>query len=361
MADRFNREKSIHLKKVNELKKEFPWYITEYIEAKKKHRMSPTTLAQYSRDYINFLKWLIEQDITHQRKLSDVPIESFGELRKSDAESYIDFLHIDRELSDVTVNRNISSLKSLFKYLSTQTEDADGECYFYRNVFAKIDLIRSEEDHSQKAATIASKIFQGNTDKEFLQHMVEEYPRQLSHRALAHHQRNIERDLAIVSLFLGSGIRVSELVQITLDDINFRQNSLNVLRKGNKKSVIMATKTSLDDVREFLKVRKEKYIALDNQKYVFVTKYAGKCNPLSIRSIQHIVGKYTETFILKRMSPHKFRHSFATKHWLANKDQVSLMRQLGHNSMETTTIYTNIDITDLEKQMDKMDEYTDQK
>ncbi|WP_100401100.1 tyrosine-type recombinase/integrase [Bacillus sp. FJAT-44742] len=72
--------------------------------------------------------------------------------------------------------------------------------------------------------------------------------------------------------------------------------------------------------------------------------------------MQHIVGKYTQQFVMK-MSPHKFRHTFATKHWLANKDQISLMRQLGHNSIQTTTIYTNMDMRDMEKRMEAMDEY----
>ncbi|WP_054637414.1 tyrosine recombinase XerS [Thalassobacillus sp. C254] len=350
-----SRETTVHLRKLQDLKQHLPWYVVEYLEVKQRKRMSPSTLSQYARDYISFFTWIVKQEISPEKTPSSVPVEVLADLRKTDAEAYVASLQADRGLSDDTVNRNISSLKSLFKYLTTQTEDAQGESYFYRNVFAKIELIRNTEDDSQKAAHVASQIFQGNTDKEFLQFMVEEYPTTLSSRALAHYKRNITRDVAIVSLFLGSGVRVSELVQLTLDDINFKQQTLTVLRKGNKKSVILATKSSLEDVKEYLKVRKELNIP-DSQKHVFVSKYGKTWSPLSVRSVQHIVGKYTQQFVMK-MSPHKFRHTFATKHWLANKDQISLMRQLGHNSIQTTTIYTNMDMRDMEKQMEAMDEY----
>ncbi|MDQ0255603.1 site-specific recombinase XerD [Evansella vedderi] len=356
MAEAKSRERTVHLKKLNELKTLLPWYVVEYIDVKKKNKMSPSTLSQYSRDFIRFLKWLIEQKITEATSIKDIPHQVLGNLRKDDVETYIESLEVDRELSEETINRNISSLKSLFKYLSTQTEDQDGECYFYRNVLAKVNLIRNTNDDSQKAALVAAKIFQGNTDKEFMRYLIEDYPLKLSKQGLSHYKRNCERDLAMISLFLGSGVRVSELVQLTLDDINFQNNTLKVLRKGNNKSVIKATKSSLDDVKQYLKVRKDRYRVPDSQKYVFVTNYRKECAPLSVRAVQHIVGKYTKSFAMK-MSPHKFRHTFATKFYLVNKDQVSLMRQLGHNSIQTTTIYTNMDMTEMEKQMDALDEY----
>lgn len=355
-AQPINREKTVQLRKLNKLKKEVPWYVEEYLDVKRGNRMSPSTLSQYARDFISFFTWLKKQQITDADAIHLIPYEDLGKLRKSEAQAYIDSLQADRGLSDTTTNRNISSLKSLFKYLSTQTEDEEGECYFYRNVFAKIDLLRDTSDDTDKAAQVATKIFQGNTDKEFLRFLVEEYPLELSTQALAHYKRNYPRDLAIISLFLGSGIRVSELVQLTIDDINFQNNTLNVLRKGNKKSVILATKSSLDDVKEYLKIRQDRYRVPKSQKHVFVTNYRKECTPLSVRAVQHIVGKYTQNFITK-MSPHKFRHTFATKHWLVNHDQISLMRQLGHNSIQTTTIYTNMDMSDLEKQMDALDEY----
>ncbi|WP_051314595.1 tyrosine recombinase XerS [Alteribacter aurantiacus] len=356
MAENLSREKHTQLKKLMELKSTLPWYVEEYLDVKRRRRMSPSTLTQYARDYIRFFDWMSKQQESPSKEMKHLPYSILSSMRKTDAEAYLDFLEIDRGLSDETINRNISSLKSLFKYLTTQTEDEEGECYFYRNVFAKVNLLRPEKDDSQKAEQVATQIFQGNTDKEFLRFLMEEYPLTLSGRSLAHYKNHIIRDFAMISLFLGSGIRVSELVQLTVDDVFVNQNKLAVQRKGNKKSVVLATKSSMDDLHTYLKIRKERYNVPDNQKHVFVSNYAKSCNPLSIRAVQHIVGKYTASFISK-MSPHKFRHTFATKYWLSNKDQISLMRQLGHNSVQTTTIYTNLDTRDLEKQMDAIDEY----
>jgi len=358
MAEKLSREKTIHLKKLQQLQKELPWYVQEYFDVKRQARMSPTTLSQYARDFLSFFKWLKAQGIS-DKDISLTPIEALSELRKSDAKAYVDYLEIDRQLSLVTINRNISSLKSLFYYLSNETEDDEGECYFNRNVFAKIPLLRDTTDHSQKANQVANMIFQGNTDKDFLEYIVTEYPKQLKGRPLALYKRHAERDVAIISLLLGTGMRVSELVHLTIDDIHFDKQTVSVHRKGDKKSVIIASESSLEDVKAYLEVRRSRYKVPAGQKHLFLSYYGKEWRPLSIRAVQHLVAKYTQPFVMK-MSPHKFRHTFATKHWLANKDQISLMEQLGHNSMETTTIYTNMTLEDKKEQMKRMESYKNQ-
>lgn len=357
LAKNISREKQRHLTKLFEMKSTLPWYVEEYLDVKRRARMAPSTLVGYAHNYVHFFQWLIDQQ-NEKMEIKNIPLSLLENLRKSDVEMFLDYLQVDRGLSDSAINRYIASLRSLFSYLTTETEDEDGECYFYRNVMGKIKAIRIKEDDASKADTVANQIFQGNTDKEFLRFLVEDYPEMLTKRAKTEYLKHQLRDVAIISLFLGSGIRVSELVQLTIDDINFPNRTLSVLRKGNKKSVILATRSSLDDVQEYLKIRKERYNVPDNENHLFVTFYNKQCRPLSVRRVQTIVSKYTQAFLMK-MSPHKLRHTFATKHWLANNDQIALMRQLGHNSIQTTTIYTNINMEDRLEQMDRLDEYSD--
>ncbi|EEK53254.1 Integrase [Bacillus cereus BGSC 6E1] len=112
-------------------------------------------------------------------------------------------------------------------------------------------------------------------------------------------------------------------------------------RKGNKRSSILATRSYLDDVQEYIKARSSKYNCPQDEDLLFVTNYKGKYTQLTVRAIQKLIDKYTSTFDEKR-SPHKLRHTYATNHYKENKDLVLLRDQLGHTSVEVTSIYTNI-------------------
>lgn len=353
------REKSIHLTKLNELKIKLPWYVVEYLDHELDQRKSPSTLLGYAHDFIRFFEWLIQEQITNQGSIQDIPHEVLEKLRKNDAKTYFTYLEHVKGYSDNTLNRNLSSLKSLLKYLTTQTENEDGECYFDRNVMAKIPMITDKNDISNRADEIAAQIFQNNDDRVFLEFVATQYEQMIENtKAYSYFKRDYERDIAILSLFLGSGIRVSELVHLKIDDIDPHDRKMRVLRKGNKKSTIMLTQTALGDVNEYIKVRTERYRVPDHEKSLFVTYYGKKCSPLSIRSVQNIVMKYTKAF-LKKMSPHKLRHTFATKHWVVNQDPILLMKQLGHNDINTTTLYTNMNMDQAQKAIDKLDEYRD--
>jgi integrase len=87
-------------------------------------------------------------------------------------------------------------------------------------------------------------------------------------------KRDIERDFAILSLFLGSGIRVNELTNLRIKDIDFSAKEVSVIRKGGKKDTVSNTPSSLADINKYLEVRKEKYKAREGEnEYLFVKNY----------------------------------------------------------------------------------------
>ncbi|USP55737.1 Tyrosine recombinase XerS (plasmid) [Bacillus thuringiensis] len=88
-------------------------------------------------------------------------------------------------------------------------------------------------------------------------------------------KHDTERDINILSLILGTGLRVSVAASLTISSINFRTRYIKVVRKGDKMSFILATQTALDDVQEYLKVRVVRYKYLDNKEILFVTNYKG--------------------------------------------------------------------------------------
>ena len=159
---------------------------------------------------------------------------------------------------------------------------------------------------------------------------------------------------AIISLILGTGLRVSEVASLTISSINFRQGTVKVTRKGNKRSSILATRSCLDDVQEYIRVGPSKYNCPQDEDLLLVTNYKGKYTQLTVRAIQKLCDKYSSAFDEKR-SPHKLRHTYATNHYKENKDLVLLRDQLGHTSVEVTSIYTNINNEKKREAVDRLE------
>lgn len=170
-----------------------------------------------------------------------------------------------------------------------------------------------------------------------------DYEKGLSKTQLRYFQRDKERDYAILSLFLGSGIRLNELANLRIRDINFRKETIRVIRKGDKTDIVQVVPDSLIDLKDYLSVRNERYGATNaDHEYVFVGKYQGATSPLSVRTIQDLVKKYTKAFNDNvAMSPHKLRHTYATNLLETSNDITLVMEQLGHTSTTTTMLYVH--------------------
>jgi site-specific recombinase XerD len=351
MAD--SRQHQTHQKKLEEMVKEMPSYVMEYVDDKLDTR-SPSTLLNYLHDYKIFFSWLIAERITDYQNIKDIPLSDLENLRLDDAKNFFKYLqrrevHINnketKKPEKVSINRKISALRSLFKYLTTQTENADGEPYFYRNVMLKIEVTKVKETLGARASKISSKIFQNDEDIHFLNFVQNKYENELPEesRMRFFFKRDRERDFSILSLFLGSGIRVNELSNLRLRDLDFEENRISVLRKGGKKDIVAVVPESMSDLKKFLDVRSQRYNAgNEDYDYVFITKSKNEPTPLSNRAIESLVKKYTKAYKSnKSMSPHKLRHTYATNLMDETGDIHLLMRQLGHTSTTTAALYSN--------------------
>ena len=135
------------LEKIDDLKKVMPWYVLDYYQSKLAVPYSFTTLYEYLKEYRRFFEWLIDADIARVDQIADIPIDVLEHLTKKDMEFFILYLrertllnsHSTRQgVSQTTINRTLSALSSLYKYLTEEVENADGEPYFYRNVMKKV-------------------------------------------------------------------------------------------------------------------------------------------------------------------------------------------------------------------------------
>lgn len=338
------------LEKIEEYKKLMPWYVLDYYQSKLTVPYSFTTLYEYLKEYKRFFDWLLESGVSNAAKIADIPLDVLENMRKKDMEAFILYLR-ERPLlnanttrqgvSQTTINRTLSALSSLYKYLTEEVENEAGEPYFYRNVLKKVATKKKKETLSARAENIKQKLFLGDETQAFLDYIENDYPSTLSARALSSFNKNKERDLAIIALLLASGIRLSEAVNLDLRDLNLRVMLVEVTRKGGKRDSVNVAGFAKPYLDAYLAIRRKRYKAEKQDTALFLTEYRGLTNRIDASSVEKMVAKYSENFKI-RVTPHKLRHTLATRLYDATKSQVLVSHQLGHANTQVTDLYTHI-------------------
>lgn len=355
-------KRELLLEKIDELKEIMPWYVLEYYQSKLSVPYSFTTLYEYLKEYRRFLEWLLDSGVANCHHIAEIELSVLENLTKKDMEAFILYLR-ERPLlnantrqngvSQTTINRTLSALSSLFKYLTEEVENADGEPYFYRNVMKKVSTKKKKETLASRAENIKQKLFLGNETIEFLEYIDCEYQNKLSKRALAFFNKNKERDLAIIALLLASGVRLSEAVNLDLKDINLNVMVIDVTRKGGKRDSVNVARFAKPYLANYLDIRKNRYKAENQDIALFLSEYRGVPNRIDASSVEKMVAKYSQDFKV-RVTPHKLRHTLATRLYDATKSQVLVSHQLGHASTQVTDLYTHIVNDEQKNALDKL-------
>ncbi len=266
-------------------------YISEYIGYLEIERgLSPNTICAYENDLVQFFEFLQNTDI--------------ASVSRKDFSNYIKFL-ARHELSPSSISRKIASIKGFFRFLSFKR-------YIIDNPAISITSPKLPK-RLPKVLTISEveKILKTGLD---------------------------ERQNAIVELLYSAGIRVSELVNLDIKNVDLIQKSIRVFGKGSKERLVPINKKCVDVIKKYLK--KRELIALKyNSKSNLFLEDNGK--PTTRQKIYKIVSEQGK-LINKHISPHTMRHSFAT-HLLENGADLRVVQELlGHASIVTTQLYTHI-------------------
>lgn len=350
------------LEKIDELKTTMPWYVLDYYQSKLSVPYSFTTLYEYLKEYRRFFEWILESGISNVNQIADIDLSTLEYLSKKDMESFVLYLRerpslntysTNQGVSQTTINRTLSALSSLFKYLTEEVEDENGAPYFYRNVMKKISTKKKKETLAARAENIKGKLFLGDETMAFIEYIDKEYQNKLSHRALSSFQKNKERDLAIIALLLASGVRLSEAVNLDLKDLHLNMMVIEVTRKGGKRDSVNIAAFAKPYLEEYLKIRAPRYKAEKQDQALFLTEYRGVPNRIDASSIEKLVAKYSQDFKV-RVTPHKLRHTLATRLYSATKSQVLVSHQLGHASTQVTDLYTHIVNDEQKNALDKL-------
>ena len=155
----------------------------------------------------------------------------------------------------------------------------------------------------------------------------------LGTRQAAFHEKTRLRDLAIMTLFLGTGIRISELVGLDVDDLDFNVNGFKITRKGGSQTILYFSDEVADALLAWLDER-AKYEELDEVPALFVSLQKKR---MSVRSVELLVKKYAQIVTpLKKITPHKLRSTYGTELYRETGDIYVVAEVLGHKDINTT-------------------------
>lgn len=155
----------------------------------------------------------------------------------------------------------------------------------------------------------------------------------LSDKQKQYHKKNVLRDVAIFTLFLTTGIRVSELISINVSDVDFESNAFRVIRKGGNAAILYFGAETKKALLNYLEQRKTA-MDFNASSPLFISMRGER---LTVRAVENIVKKYTQAAVpLKKISPHKLRSTFGTMLYNETEDIYMVADVLGHKDVNTT-------------------------
>ena len=245
-------------------------------------------------------------------------ISEITELNSVILENYIAILH--RQYQPKTVKRKIASIKAFFHYLEYKD-------YISSNPFNRVQIHFREPIKLPKTIPL---------------HIIETFLRTIyKQRRIAktrYQKKNALRDAAVIELLFASGMRISELCTLQNNDVNLQDGTILIYGKGNKDRRIQIGNTSV--IRILEEYRNEFNAEINKCNHFFANQNS---TPMSDQSVRRMINKYSEMALIDmHITPHMFRHTFATSLLDADVDIRYIQDMLGHSSINITEIYTHV-------------------
>lgn len=320
----YHEQKDIeNIKHLRELIKELPSFCSTFFRGIEPQTSTRTRIA-YAYDLRIFFEFLRQSNPEIAKMGDKIPLSVLEELTITDLEEYLEYLKCHpTETSEDVVNtergimRKVASLRSFYNYFyrNQQIEKNPAALLRMPKLHEK-EIIRLEID---EVARLLDLVEEGDklTDKQKL-----------------YHERTKVRDLALLSLLLGTGIRVSECVGININDVDLDACGVKVYRKGGKEAVVYFSDEVRDTLENYLDEREE-IEALPGHEDAFFLSLQKK--RMSVRSVENLVKKYSKLVTpLKKITPHKLRSTYGTSLYRETGDIYLVASVLGHNDVNTT-------------------------
>lgn len=295
---------------------------------------SEKTICEYLTDLRTFFRFykadkagiLIEAEELDKIDIVDITLEDVNSVNSDIIVRFLAYAGTDRSNNTTTRSRKLSSLRSFFKFMHDKRHLID------RNPTVEVDP-------PKKAKTLPKYL------------NVEEAVRLLEAVSADTESKTRQRDYTIITLFLNTGMRLSELVGLNLQSFDSNLEYVKVVGKGNKERIIYLNSAAREAVKKYLGIRLDPRYIRTSDKALFLSVRQQRISP---KTIQWMVNKYLDLAGLgsKGLSVHKLRHTAATLMYQSGKVDIRVLKDvLGHEQLNTTQIYTHVVSQNLEDAM----------
>lgn len=283
-------------------------HINKYLDyCSQQKRLNEKTIKAYHIDLDQFVNYISETQLT--------------DITQDTLEQYISCLN--QKYQPKTVKRKIASLKALFHYFEYKG-------LIVQNPFSKMQLRFREP-------VILPKTIPLHT----VEYLLKVIYNQQANAKTAYQRKNAVRDAAVCELLFATGMRISELCSLNINDVNLQDGTILIYGKGSKERRLQLGN---NDVIATLENYKAEFAAEIANGHNFFVNQSGR--PLSDQTVRRMIKKYSNfASIDLHITPHMFRHTFATSLLEADVDIRYIQEMLGHSSINITEIYTHVAVS----------------
>lgn len=322
MAENYYKEREINtLKKINTMLEDLPSMASEFILGISEYT-SPLTRLNYLYDVRIFFDYLVKR-VFKRKIIEELTLSDIESIEISDFENYMAYLSLyeingkEQTCNERAKSRKMATVRAFYKYFFNKGK-------IKSNIASKIALpkLHDKEIIRLDIAEMVKLLNLADSGDKFSEHQK------------AYHKSTKIRDVAILTLFLGTGIRNSELVGLNVEDIDFEDMSFAVTRKGGNRTILYFN----DEVEKTLKAWLQKRSTIEDlspDEHALFLSLQNK--RISVRTIQELVKKYAKIITpLKKITPHKLRSTFGTNLYRETQDIYLVADFLGHSDVNTT-------------------------
>lgn len=325
----YHKQKNIeYTQQLRELLKDLPSYTKDYFRSIE-NTTSPRTRISYAYDLQVFFRFLTEKNpVLKNKRLSDITLQDIDQLSCDDVEEYQEYLKYYKSNTRqqknelVSIARKLSSLRSFLNYFYKKER-------LLRNVAMQIDMPKLHE----KGITY----LEPDEVSILLDTIENDYEKTLTGQRKAYFIKTKQRDLAIITLLLGTGIRVSECVGLDFSDLNFRDNSMRIIRKGGNEAILYFGAEVESALLKYINGSRIPMADVALSGHEDALFFSTQRKRISVHAVENMVKKYTGDIIpQKSITPHKFRSTFGSNLYQETGDIYLVADVLGHEDIGTT-------------------------
>lgn len=310
--------------RLRELIRDLPPFCGDFFRGIEPRTSSRTRIA-YAYDLHIFFDFLKKENPALKKlEIRDITLDHLDQLSVTDFEEYMEYLKYrfndkNQEIMNKErgIMRKISSLKSFYNYYyRTERIRNNPAALVQLPKLHEKEIIRLDID---EIALLLDEVEQGD---------------KLTDRQKAYHEKTKVRDLAIMTLLLGTGIRVSECVGLNIADIDFKNGGIRIYRKGGKEVTIYFGSEVEAALLDYLEERNRIIPESGHEDALFLSMQRKR---IAVRSVENLVKKYARTVApLKPITPHKLRSTYGTSLYRETGDIYLVADVLGHSDVNTT-------------------------